>query len=68
VATGYLGTVAFTSSDGKAKLPANYAFTAANAGVVTLQATLNTVGAQSLTATDTRTKSITGTDGSIQVS
>jgi hypothetical protein len=68
VATGYLGTVTFTSSDGKAKLPPNYTFTSANAGVVTLQATLNSVGVQSLTATDTKTKSITGTDGSIQVS
>jgi hypothetical protein len=68
VATGYLGTVAFTSSDPKAGLPASYTFTAANAGVATFTATFNTVGVQSLTATDTKTKSITGTDGSIQVS
>jgi hypothetical protein len=68
VATGYLGTVAFTSSDTKARLPANYTFTAANAGVAAFTATFNTVGVQSLTATDTKTKSITGMDGSIQVS
>jgi hypothetical protein len=68
VATGYLGTVAFTSSDGKANLPANYTFTASDVGVATFTATFNSVGVQSLTATDTKTKSITGTDGSIQVS
>src|SRR5262249_61608751 len=32
-ATGYAGTVHFTSSDGQAVLPADYAFTAADAGV-----------------------------------
>jgi hypothetical protein len=68
VATGYLGPVAFTSSDSKAKLPANFTFTAGNAGVATFTSTFNTEGVQSLTATDTKTKSITGTDASIQVS
>jgi hypothetical protein len=68
VATGYLGTVALTSRDPKARLPAAYTFTAGNAGVATFTATFNTVGVQSLAATDTKTKSITGTDGTIQVS
>jgi CSLREA domain-containing protein len=67
VATGYVGTVTFASGDTKAKLPANVAFTAANAGVGSFTATLNTAGVESLTATD-KAKNITGTDGSIQVS
>jgi uncharacterized delta-60 repeat protein len=70
VATGYVGTVHFTSSDSHAGLPANYTFQPSDAGVVTFstEAVLNTVGVQSLTATDTKTKGITGTDASIQVS
>ena len=31
-ATGYVGTVHFTSSDGQAVLPANYMFTSGDAG------------------------------------
>jgi hypothetical protein len=67
IATGYTGTVHFTSSDGKASLPANYTFTAADAGVHTFSATLKTAGTQSLTVTDTTTASITGSDGGITV-
>ena len=37
-ATGYLGTVQFTSTDAQAVLPANYTFTAADAGVHTFSA------------------------------
>ncbi len=68
VATGYTGTVHFSSSDTVASLPANYKFTSTNAGVHTFTATLNTTGSQSLTATDTLTSTITGTDPAIQVS
>ncbi len=60
-ATGYLGTVHFTSSDSQASLPANYAFTAGDAGVKTFSVTLKTAGNQTVTATDTVTPSITGT-------
>ncbi len=67
VATGYTGTVHFTTSDGKASLPANYTFTAADAGVHTFSATLKTAGTQSLAATDTTTARLTGTDGGITV-
>jgi hypothetical protein len=67
VATGYTGTVHFTSSDGMALLPANYTFTSADAGVHTFTTTLNTAGSQSLTATDTVNSTITGTDSGIQV-
>ena len=64
-ATGYAGTVHFTSSDPKAVLPANSAL--AN-GTGTLQSVLNTAGAQTITATDTVTASITGVSGTITVS
>ena len=67
VATGYTGTVHFTSSDAQAVLPANYTFTAANAGVDTFSATLKTAGTQSITATDTVTGTITGTQSGITV-
>jgi FG-GAP-like repeat/FG-GAP repeat len=66
-ATDYTGTVHFSSSDGKASLPADYTFTAADAGVHTFSATLKTAGTQSITATDTVTAGITGTDGGITV-
>ena len=67
VATGYFGTVALTSSDGHALLPAGYTFTSANAGVHTFSVTLTTAGAQSITATDATTSSITGSDSNIVV-
>jgi hypothetical protein len=60
VATGYTGTVKFTSSDPKAALPANYAFTSTDAGRHTFSATLNTLGTQSITVTDSITATITG--------
>ncbi len=61
IATGYTGTVHFTSTDPQAVLPANYTFTAADAGVHTFSATLETAGTQSVTATDTASASVTGT-------
>ena len=66
-ATGYTGTVHFTSSDAAATLPANTTFTAGNAGVRTFSATLRTAGSRSITATDTVTASITGTQSGITV-
>ena len=60
-ATGYTGTVQFTSSDSSAVLPASYTFTAANAGVYTFTGvTLKVVASQTVTATDTVTSSISG--------
>ncbi len=67
IATGYTGTVHFTSSDGKATLPTNYTFTTSDAGQHTFSATLKTAGTQSLTATDTTMASLTGTDAGILV-
>ena len=67
-ATGYTGTVHFTSSDGAAVLPANYLFVAGNNGTKAFSATLNTTGTQSITATDMATSSIKGTQPGIVVS
>ncbi len=68
VATSYRGTVRFTSSDAQAGLPANYTFAAGDAGLHTFTATLKTAGAQSLTATDTVTAAIAGTQTGIVIS
>jgi hypothetical protein len=60
-ATGYRGTVHFTSSDRKASLPADYTFAAADNGAHGFQATFNTLGSQTLTVADTVTLSLTST-------
>jgi S-adenosylmethionine hydrolase len=52
LATGYTGTVLFSSSDVQAGLPASYTFTEADAGVHTFTATLKTAGTQSITVKD----------------
>ncbi len=67
VATGYVGTVHFTSTDAAATLPADYTFTAGDAGSKAFPATLQIAGVQTVTATDTLTPSITGVSGSITV-
>ncbi len=67
IATGYLGTIHFTSTDSHAILPANYTFTAADAGVHTFTVTFKSKGTQTLTATDTHTGSIKGS-ASVKVS
>ncbi len=66
-AAGYTGTVHLTSSDGTATLPADYTFTAGDGGVRTFPVTLNTVGTQSVTVTDTVTGSIVGSQTGIVV-
>jgi len=62
IATGYQGTVHFTSSDGLATLPKNYAFTASDEGVHTFGngMTLRTSGTQTITAFDAAHQSIEG--------
>src|SRR5439155_16277299 len=52
LASGYAGTVHFTSSDAKAILPADYTFTSVDAGTHTFAVTLATVGSQTITAAD----------------
>jgi hypothetical protein len=65
----YLGTIHFTSSDPQAVLPADYTFTAADAGVHTFTnaAILKTSGPQSITAADKTTPGFTGTRSGIAV-
>jgi streptogramin lyase len=59
-ATGYTGTVRFTSSDGQVGLPADYTFVSSDAGVHPFVVTLRSAGSQSIAATDTAS-GITGT-------
>jgi hypothetical protein len=61
--TTYTGTVHFTSSDPQAVLPADYTFTSADQGVHTFTVDLKTAGSQTITATDTATGSIVGSEG-----
>jgi hypothetical protein len=67
VATGYRGRVHFTSTDAAAALPSDYTFTATDAGVHSFSITLKTAGTRSVTATDTVTSSIKGTQSGIVV-
>ena len=68
-ATGYTGTIHFTSTDGSATLPANYSFVGGDSGIHTFNngVTFATAGTQSITATDTVTGSITGTQSGITI-
>jgi hypothetical protein len=59
-ASNYTGTVAITSSDGQAILPANYHFTSQDRGAHTFQVVLKSGGPQSVKVTDTTSNSITG--------
>ena len=65
--TGYTGQVRFSSTDVQAGLPANYTFSASDAGVHTFNATLKTAGLQSLTVTDTLVSTLTGSESNISV-
>jgi hypothetical protein len=62
-ATGYAGTIHFTSTS-QGNLPPNSTLTN---GFGTFSATLNTLGNQTITATDTLNASITGTSNTILV-
>jgi hypothetical protein len=67
VATGYIGTVAITSSDPIASLPPNYTFTAADAGTHTFSATLKRAGTQYILVTDTLAASVAGSESGMAV-
>jgi alpha-tubulin suppressor-like RCC1 family protein len=69
-ATGYRGTIHFTSSDPAAVLPAIYTFTGGDAGVhkFPFALTLKTAGTQWVRATDTFSATITGVQSGIVVS
>jgi hypothetical protein len=62
VATGYLGTVNFASTDNGAKLPGKYAYTASDKGVHTFTGlVLRKKGTQTITVADTSNGTILGT-------
>ena len=63
-ATGYNGTVHITSSDPLANLPANFSLTG---GTGTFSTQLKMAGTQTLTATDTASKTLNGTSNAITV-
>src|SRR5882762_3611094 len=70
-ATGYRGTVHFTSTNTNTTLPGDYTFTAGDNGVHGFSATLrksSSVLTFDITATDTATASITGSQALITVS
>ena len=64
VATGYAGTVQFTSSDLAAVLPSPSTLIA---GVGTFSATFMTAGSQTITGTDSITSAIVGTSSAVSV-
>ena len=69
VATSYTGTVHFTSTDAQAVLPSDYAFVSGDNGVHTFTGgvTMKTSGEQTVTATDTVTGTINGTQADVTV-
>ena len=69
-ATNYTGTLHFTSTDGSATLPGDYTFVNGDQGTHTFtnEVTLVTLGTGlSITATDTLTPAVTGTQSGITV-
>jgi hypothetical protein len=69
IATGYTGTVHFTSSDAQALIPNDYIFQAGDNGAKTFAGgiTLKTAGEQTVTATDTVNGALTGSQTGITV-
>ena len=61
IATGYTGTVRFSGTDPQAVLPADFTFSAGNAGVQASQVTLRTAGIRSVAVTDINASNLTAT-------
>jgi hypothetical protein len=62
VATGYRGTIHFSSTDDQASLPADYTFTAGDAGSHTFAVVFRTRGRHYLTAADTAAEELQDTE------
>jgi hypothetical protein len=62
VATGFIGTIRFSSRDSQADLSDDYTFTAADQGLQNFRVTFKTAGAQSLSATERRGNAVNGTE------
>jgi hypothetical protein len=60
VTPAYTGAIHFTSTDPQASLPADYQYTAADAGTHSFTVTLRTQGVRSISATDSGAPSISG--------
>jgi hypothetical protein len=60
IASGYTGTIHFSSSDSSSVLPNDYTFLISDSGMQTFTVTLKTAGSQSISITDTVTSTITG--------
>jgi len=67
VATSYRGTIHFSCSDVLATLPADYTFTAADAGTHTFSVTLVSAGTQYITVADTVDNTINATSAGVTV-
>jgi hypothetical protein len=67
VATGYTGTIHFSSNENHADLPPNYTFTAADMGRHVFSATFNRRGTFYLRAVDLAMMSIAGEQDGIVV-
>jgi autotransporter-associated beta strand protein len=67
IATGYTGTVYFSSTDVQSGLPSSYTFTTADTGVHTFNATFRSAGIQSLNVRDF-TGALVGSEMGISVS
>ncbi len=67
VATGYAGTVHFSSDDSAATLPGDYDFVPGDNGAHGFSAKFGTAGSHSLTASDTLVPSIQGSQSGIAV-
>ena len=66
-ATGYVGTVTFSSSDSQAQLPDDYTFTSDDQGSHTFAVTLATAGDQTVSAADTQDATLTQTSDPVAV-
>lgn len=66
VATGYVGTVRFTSTDAAAGLPAAYPFQPGDAGSHVFTAAMNTVGTWSLDAVDSVDSAVMGQQTNVE--
>lgn len=66
IATGYTGTIGFSSTDAQAVLPSSYSFLAGNEGTFTFSATLKTAGSQTITASDS-TNDLSATSAGVTV-
>jgi len=62
VVTSYAGIAHFTSSDPKAVLPADYTYTASDAGQHTFSVTFKTAGSQSVSIVDAQNANIIGAE------